>query len=127
LYFVQARYFLIIWENINCSKKTLYPAVDYDPQNCILLYQAPQCLTNARKQHRRDKLWMVSVLSAFHIGLWENFSIYHRKNKHRRVSDSRNKHIHVDICIKFDVKSLILTYESEDRITDDTLCLQVCF
>jgi hypothetical protein len=92
LYFVQARYFLIIWENVNCSKKKQYLSLDYDPQNFILLYQALQCLTNARKQHRHDKLWMASVLSAFHIGLWEDLSIYHRKNKHRRLSDSKIKH-----------------------------------
>jgi hypothetical protein len=80
------------------------------------------------KQHRHDKLWMASVLSAFHVGLWEDFPVYHRKNKHRRVSDSKNKHIHidVDVAIKFEIKSLILTYESEDRITDSTHCAAKC-
>jgi len=34
------------------------------------------------------------------------------------VSDSTNKHIHMDVSIKFEIKSLIVTYESEDRITD---------
>ena len=107
LYFVHARYFLIIWENINCPKTTLYLAVDYDPQNFILLYQAPQCLTNTRKQHRHDNLWMASVLSAFHIRLWEGFSIYYRKNKHRRVSDSKHKHIHMDVSVTVKARKLV--------------------
>jgi len=44
------------------------------------------------------------------------------------VSDSKNKHIHidVDVAIKFEIKSLILTYESEDRITDSTHCAAKC-
>ena len=50
---------------------------------------------------------MASILYAFHITLWEAFSIYHWKNKHIRVSDSQNKHIHVDVFFKFEIKSLI--------------------
>jgi hypothetical protein len=84
-----------------------------------------------KENSRHDKIWMASVLSAFHTGLGKNFQFITGKTSTEEYQmQEQNKHMHMDVSIKFEIKNLILSYESEARITDSVqyhVCRQVCF